>query len=133
MSERVKWGALSARERDALVAERVMGWPVIGDDEPYRHHVHKGGVVTARGPQAFRGRAIPDRWFPSTDIAAAWDVVDKLLETGRWATIEVERLGTSVYLSGNKAADDVEAVRLPAPEAICIAALRSVGVDVEDE
>ena len=55
-------------ELDALVAERVMGWEarqgVLGCEVPPR------GVPLGMGGWP--------TWSPSTDIAAAWEVVEKL-------------------------------------------------------
>ena len=77
-----------SREMDALVAEKVMGWPHIGMDDPYRLYVHHGGVIVEGSPSKFPSFGIiPSRWCPSEDIAAAWDVVEKM--RNRTAGIDV--------------------------------------------
>mgnify|MGYP004708706641 CR=1 FL=1 len=50
---RDRWEQMSPRERDAMVAEKVMGY-----------------------------RQLPVNWFPGTDITAALDVVEKMREKG---------------------------------------------------
>ena len=117
------------RELDALIAEKIMGIPVYkeGDEaqtfiggagyDPCKHHVYK----------LLDGRVAG--WFPcySTDISAAWEVVERanlFLEinmckhfTGRWLVTDISNegvLGKSRSL----------------PHAICLAALKAVGHEV---
>jgi len=109
-------------EMDALVAERVMGWtwepgPYLQDPEtPRRAH-----------PQSTRNA--PDPY--STNIAAAWLVVEKLNDKkiaeagGDWSwPVEITyicdegREGWCVQFQGRH-----DAVAEPAPLAICRAAL----------
>ena len=85
VSERIEWYRLSARERDAVVATRVMGWT--------RHRIvggsHAGDYWK---PSPWRADYVdpndvsPDcpclTFEPSTDIAAAWEVVEQLIEDG---------------------------------------------------
>lgn len=135
----IKWAELSERERDAIVARRVFGWEVFGR--------------SAQVPAQYAGRPGPF-WAPpvgepgfsehwpipnyTTDIAAAWAVIENLIARG-W---------TPDLLSGYVAAwvvvvdayqhnDDpvqwpVRAEADSAPEAICLAALRACGVPVEE-
>src|SRR5437763_10661229 len=56
------------RELDALVAERVMGWAV------ERNTVDSEPIVMFSKPGEYYGPVPPY----STDIAAAWEVVEKL-------------------------------------------------------
>jgi hypothetical protein len=103
----MKWSEMSARERDALVAERIMGQKI-------------------PRPLKFGTPIAPY----SISIDAAWKVVEKLKETryvhlwfdgdGWWFEVEV----------GEGALESVEAKAPNAPEAICLAALRAVGVEV---
>ena len=106
-------------ELDALVAEKVMGWDLsfefsthgkkeTGWLDPVAHFIHRKG-----------------QWSPSEDIAAAWQVVEKALpgfvlteaSNQHWmaCTAHVNALGET-----------------PA-HAICLAALKVVGVEVEAE
>jgi hypothetical protein len=69
----------AGREMDALIAEKVMGWTL---GEPHEIHgwmMH--GMVTVRdwvGSTNDAGITHIEKWSPSTDIAAAWEVVEKL-------------------------------------------------------
>lgn len=128
-------------ELDVLVAEKVMGWKIFnledhrGDhewlDNPanYPHCMVPdggGGLLIWRAP-----RHDGDYWRPSRDIAAAWEVVEKMIRrTERWVTVE--------YVPGDSwrctITDDaggrweVEKA-YPAAVAICRAALKCVGVE----
>lgn len=78
-------------ELDALVAEKVMGWasPAEGGwlgNEKIRPH-----QMAWRSREGVTLHSYKETWHPSTDIAAAWDVVEKAgitalikMEDGRW-------------------------------------------------
>lgn len=115
------------KELDALIAEKVMGWErkCIGDDyyleNPRAHHLSKYNA-----PQPY-----------STHIAAAWEVVEKIVEdTGMeyvfWSLAGdnkrnvfqfVEKKGENNYI---KAYEEGETLS----HAICKTALKAVGVEV---
>jgi hypothetical protein len=61
----------AGREMDALVAQHVMGW------RP--HFRNTAFYVSADHAESLMGRplATVGKWHPSTDIAAAWEVVDQ--------------------------------------------------------
>jgi len=63
----------SGRDLDALVAERVMGW-VCPDQYNYWMTIHPGGTFDLHQLKA--------TWSPSTDIAAAMLIIDKLRADG---------------------------------------------------
>lgn len=73
-------------ELDALIAERVMGWVKVEWDgvyywrDPAIDDSHTGRVADSRSSV---GDLLEDLkpWSPSTDIAAAWEVVEKLCES----------------------------------------------------
>ncbi len=111
----------AGRELDALVAERVMGYTV------------------RRGPGAnYDGMLLPwevwDRdgksWNPikySADIAAAWQVIEKLADRDPMIAIWGYEDGTAGWFC------DFEGIKdhaRTAPHAICLAALKAVGVDL---
>jgi hypothetical protein len=112
------------RELDALVAEKVMGWT-------YYPLAGRWAVPNSR-PES-NTVANPD--FPrySADIAAAWEVVEKLGNEGCY-------IGASIQLSPNGRAgcsfhspdtgDHAMIWNDSAPRAICLAALKAVGVKV---
>jgi len=132
--------SVASRQVDAMVAEKVMGLPVkdftrtarqpyyswggeytnihyAPNDEPYV----VTGVEKAGCPEV---RRINDY---STSIADAWQVVDRLKANGN--NVWVEWAGT-VWICGTTSVfPDVEADT--APLAICLAALKACGVEVE--
>lgn len=98
------------REMDAAVAEQVMGWK-------------RNGGFWQRERQIV---APIGSWSPSTDIDAAWKVVEKMGETH---SVSVEWFGSAYRVNMTKRGDswnwrnNVE--HLFAPLAICRAALLS--------
>lgn len=104
------------REIDRLIAEKVMGWevgefPNINVIEAYSPH----GVLQ-----------ISDDWSPSTDIQDAWYVVEELDYD-----IKVTKYKSHVYQCHIFIPNNVQMVIAEtAPMAICLAALKSVGIEV---
>ena len=131
---------------DRLVGIRVMGWPQRGEskDGHFTHLEHPEHGVICVGPRRQMGNFTPP-WSPSTDIAAAWEVVEKMKALGHgfemmWFTrMGVERpypqTGNACYVEfswdvgksvpqGHRAS-----AATPNPAlSICLAALRFVGV-----
>ena len=117
----------AGRELDALVAERVMGLVA-----------YSVGLVTERP----RVRTVDDLQRTgtplspySTDIAAAWQVVERLHALGFVVNVTMDN-GTGRYCEVWKLADDsiyaphrVEA-ETTIPHVICLAALKAVGAEV---
>lgn len=111
----------AGREIDALVAEKVMGLDVFEDQANYR------GVGTI--PHATTGR-LGDLPHYSTDIAAAWQVLDKFDGydlSKAWAN--EDRYGCALacelwYYDGRGAAG-----ASTMPHAICLAALKAKGIE----
>lgn len=109
------------RELDALVAEKVMNF-ALGmmseqDVEP--------SIIVDQAVASFD--VIP---YYSTDISAAWEVVEKLAgrfvpsltlgPTNEWQAVFQESTDVIYYEHSNSA-----------PHAICLAALKAVGVNIE--
>ena len=124
---------LAGPKLDELVAEKVMGWVV----DPI------GRMYTGGELRHSRGENLETRFNPSTDMRAAWEVVEKIrseslslgwrqrefsieqsdrLEKGLWVC---RTTGTpdSAYANGRS----VYATAGTAPLVICIAALDDVG------
>lgn len=106
------------RYLDAMVAEKVMGWrhdP--GTYEGSRYLLDPAGARSA----------IPNY---STDIAAAWEVVEKL--KGATAHFQLQSIpgGWSTRIFRVPAGLSNEEIADTAPMAICLAALKAVGVEV---
>lgn len=100
------------RELDALVAEKVMGWQVGSSIYPW---LVVDGKVTQRLAE----------WSPSTDIAAAWEVLTspKFCCWVMKSDHESGLITAQVEHDGNRRIAQSET----APHAICLAALRAVG------
>lgn len=111
-------------ETDALVAEKIMGW-------------HKGDTRWFTNTEMSTSEMRYDRWTPSTDIAAAWQVVERLTALGcddfglTWSHHNHENfmfaMNAPRHLSGSPSIgmpDPVACSGDTAPLAICRAALR---------
>lgn len=118
------WGEMTPEERDALVAEKVMGWEKSVDPDNPNETVY----ISPGDPNWRKGHRPP---FYTRRINYAWDIVEKLEEDGwglRLSTYaDGDRDATFVHVVGSKA---VSAYERSAPESICRAALRVKGVDV---
>ena len=121
-------------ELDALIAEKVMGW---------RRSESSRWIDTNGNPTTYQSREGSNCRFefrPSTDIAAAWEVVEKLsdrfmasinqahyrakegvVRDGRWE-VRFSSLDPASRAFG------LSELCLSTPLAICRAALRAVGV-----
>lgn len=131
------WTEMTARERDALVAEKVMGWIDFWEGEGfvmgYPPNEQAMGIEGERAP-------VPPY---TTDIAAAWQVLERMTDPSRddQCTFQMRRItdwddptwGYDVRF-GRKYDPTRQPDRIAwahtAPEAICIAALKAVGIGV---
>jgi hypothetical protein len=103
----------AGRELDALVAVEVMGWH--NDHEvPYYDWVQESNEVIH----------ISKRWSPSSDIGAAWEVVEKMIANGWWNT-DIG-FGSGIVVSFDDGSTTHQAKADTAPLAICRAALLAV-------
>lgn len=120
----------AGREMDALVAEKVMGLvltcPV---DARCDHSVGTNRDGTSAKRNFCRWPDGKEHWIPfySTDIADAWQVVEKLKANGN--NVWVEWAGTVWVCGTTSVFPDIEADT--ATLAICKAALKAVGVEME--
>lgn len=125
---------MTDRELDALIAENVMGWEIrwLGC-EP--HHYWE--------PDDGRGGRWNDR-LPeySTDIAAAFQVVEKMKRVRLWFSCcyqtgalrdDLSAMAWSCRFRGFKRGESIEGFHgdKSLPRAICLAALKAVGVNPE--
>jgi hypothetical protein len=135
------------REIDALVAEHVMGWRwvehggfdwiVPPDVVPDIAFFMWGHRIHDDKPQ-FSGEFENVLPHYSTDIAAAWKVVEAMRAAGYSVSIGYYANGCDVGITARNSRAGWEAVRPvygghadTAPRAICIAALRAKGVNVD--
>lgn len=103
---------MNNREIDRLIAEKVMGW-----------EFSEGCWVTEFGPLDDRD----GEWTPSTFLYDAWAVV------GKFEDVRLER---NKSLTPSVRVDVWNPTKVTAfadtvPRAICLAALKAVGVEVE--
>lgn len=125
----------AGRELDALVAEKVMGWTFQTFPEgacPEVRHWHRTSPIPEeRSPEwaaSFIGACPPF----STDIAAAWTVVEKLRSLGFGVVIDNlpstsgRDVGWTVAVVGISTQDAFAGTAHTAPLAICRAALSAV-------
>jgi hypothetical protein len=120
----------AGRDLDALVAEKVMGLRIVADE-----YATPGYLQIAE-----EGKPWYELPHYSTDIAAAWEVVGKLRETC-WASVDgigrpdpvwrAEFRAMSDPVTGMEAHAPVSQIAPTAPLAICLAALKVVGVSDE--
>lgn len=127
------WYTMSARERDALVAEKVMGWTLKERNEWFDGDQSTGWYAPFEWGQPL------DEFMPSSDISAAWEAVEKLNDkfdfrchtragySGIWAAFGYnpehhDEMGDGDFPFG--------AFEPSLPHAICLAALKAVGVEI---
>lgn len=114
----MNWDEMSARERDALVAEKIFGTPL----DPYR----PGWVIDGNIRTYLKNY--------TTDISAAWEVVEKMRERGHdfdaGAWNKMKPVWSARFPKEDVNNSHYDSLGDTAPEAICKAALRTVGVEV---
>lgn len=88
------WDEMTPRQRDAWIAEKVMGWSVVEECKSFgvveRHlrapgHPAKPNTVCNYITGTLVVPCLPNEFLPhySTDIAAAWEVVEAVGRTWR--------------------------------------------------
>jgi hypothetical protein len=133
MSEPIKWSAFTSEQRDALIAERVIGWvPQECDGSiSWDHGIWRClecGTDGTRHETTMHTIPVPHY---TTSMDAAWLVVEKMKEAGRNNGLFVPWQYHLSYLYGRPSYRDT-LYDLNA-EGVCIAALRAVGLQVEYE
>ncbi|WP_199425796.1 BC1872 family protein [Thermaerobacillus caldiproteolyticus] len=117
---------MNLREIDRLVAEHVMGWEPVYDDGDLISFVTEFGIL-------FFSDDDEREWSPTIDIADAWQVVEKLIDEGY--DINVYNHNKEFNVEINIEEDDKHlwfyGEADSAPLAICLAALKAVGVNIE--
>jgi hypothetical protein len=122
----------AGRELDALVAEKLMGWPLRPYNDPDDVRPCFNLLDGQRGLLVWEQKGKSGWWFsPSTNIAAAWEVLGRLTwqwemgyDPGGWGEVKVfvwdesEGEFATVGATFNHPGE--------APLAICLAALKAV-------
>lgn len=111
----------AGRELDALIAEKVMGWKK-GElnwtiDESW---------IDSKGSYKWVGK-----FSPSTNISDAYQVVEKLLKD-KLVFIDLLICSYSCKATISTPDGNYEAEAETAPLAICIASLRTKGIDIDE-
>lgn len=121
----------AGRELDALIAEKVMGWTNVA--ERRNTFTRPGALIPSdwRGwsgdtPNGEREQLIPPY---STDIAAAWQVVERF--SAKWIDIVYRPdAGWWVTIDGRGHGNAGGAIEKTLPLAICLAALKALGITI---
>lgn len=122
----------AGRELDALVATRVMG-SVVSQDPIWQKVYEQPDAWVETSPSRQLRRTLQPY---STDIAVAWGVVEKMISTlfPPWDDDPPEYGTPHVYWCDDKwcAVFAYDCIRsaATAPHAICLAALKAVGVEL---
>lgn len=122
----------AGRELDALVAEKVMGWS--GIDKKWDYETNES-FLGGKTPD-WDGRQFYEVPHYSTDIAAAWLVVEKL-RTPNWE-FQLDHTRFMIWhcrietTAGEGSASSDSSQGETAPLAICLAALKAVGHAPQD-
>lgn len=151
MSERIAWASMTPEERDLLIAEKVTGWtpPLcrevlnsVGEPHDTWSHLFGGRLCCAwcgyeAAPDAFDVDHVVDDSCISTDpphysqaMNAAWLVVEHITQppNSRVAALQMANTRFAHWFDGahlwSESAQE-------ASQAICVAALRSLGCEVE--
>ena len=134
-----RWSLMVAgRELDALVAEKVMGMELLPLKEapcPYCGDEMRFCGERSRCTTCGEWRYSPAKEY-STDIAAAWEVVEKLKAGGFSLIAEWDAHDEMWYVVFSNVSSYKAGEADAAPHAICLVALAAVGAPVtpgEDE
>jgi hypothetical protein len=127
----------AGRELDAAIAVRVMGWEM--PDSRYLDGTPAPPIVYDETGRARGGPG--EGWSPSTKIAQAWEVVEKMDKRGFWLRLVTPFDDGSLYhagftplgVTGWNGRPDHEAAADTAPLAICKAALKAVSQTADTE
>lgn len=125
------YSKLSDRELDALVAEKVMGWKKApnGAWMSYEKDAFGNGGWKSHATWKANASVSAVRFTPSTDIAAAWQVVEKMKERQWNFTIaDLVKNKWRAEFGGSRKHKQTWEDADTAPRAICLAALKAVGV-----
>jgi hypothetical protein len=132
----IRWKELGARERDALLATELFGFPVAWSTPPYAHDPRTGLHPFLKG---FSDGVHYD-WAEcpnySTDLSAAFQVVEKMREKGWSYQLRDHVSGPNIrhvafFTKNGHGFFRTENESLP--ECICECAIRAVGVPIERE
>lgn len=123
------------RELDVLIAEKVMGWKLYCyEGDVYAHEPGQYGDAAKNDGWCWEGDTYPEnreshQFAPSTDIAAAWEVVEKLSTNGWAVKMQIGFDSSRYYWDCEVFIEESHyGSAKTAPHAICLAALKAAGV-----
>ena len=128
-------------EIDALVAERVMGWEVKRTSETFGL---SGDPLPAlyfdpgSGEKCWRenGKRFWQEWRPSEDVAAAFEVVEELRQSGDWCCLVIDsdyNFLWTVRLTPSSVGSKHEPTIVTMDESLPLAIVRAVLAAVEEK
>jgi len=128
MSDAIHWEALTLGQRDELVHEKVMGhrYSMVEHEAPSR----AGGIAFTYSVKTWQtgGQEIPHY---TRSLDAAWFLIEYLRKQRFDVHLAVDPLEYDVMILDRRLGGrSFEAITESASEAICIAALRAVGITV---
>lgn len=120
---------VAGRELDVLIAEKVMGWTWYKTGRGARMLCEPHHGQLADGSEPIANLATFSVPLYSSDIAAAWSIVEKMQELGWTFAIELfeDNGNYSAYFKNTQNRDRYVGNADTAPLAICLAALKALG------
>ena len=118
----------AGREMDALIAERIMGWTL----HPNKTHWGKPHPGMDNFSPSFEWRQVGD-FEPSTDISAAWEVVDRIVKLPATVNVQTSNAAGGSICYVQKYPSDLNCIIFEAAPtatlAICRAAMLAISED----
>ncbi|GAQ18012.1 hypothetical protein OPHB3_1951 [Oceanobacillus picturae] len=114
---------MNNRQIDQLVAEKVMGWRL--------KNMSAGNYWVGEHDGLEGDWTLKQLWKPSERIDHAWEVVEKLHMTVTPQCGAPEEMNCHAEVDNQPFGNYYEAFAKTAPLAICLAALKTVGVEVK--
>lgn len=132
----MNWAGMTPIERDSLIAAKVTGWEskecnpgpkdmVVGllDEKSHGYACYKCGNHGRLDKNYYRHLELMPRY--STDISAAWQIAERFDEV-----IVSKHVPGNYHCELYRGTASCRAVAKTAQEAICLVALRLIGVDI---
>lgn len=120
-----KWDEMNRRERDALIHQNIFNIDMAGFKTP------SGYTANSLVKDEENRTTWIDVPYYTADILAAWEVVEKFHEHNFLVNYLTDEIPGLSKIGWHAAFDDEHAMGCEtAPEAICIAALKMIGVEI---
>lgn len=145
----IRWKDLSAADRDCLVCEHVLGYRPTNNPDgmtdeqviQFWNHTRGGCIISDPWQSKHQPEPYKHKWQhqwrnfrPTSDLSAAFQVVEKMREKHWWSMSDNDGDVWVVYCTQKHEEPDTNsAASRSLPEAICLAALKASGVTIERE